>query len=425
MVWLRRVGRRALRCFREALRWHAFGVTLPLVEDRLGRPLRDLRISVIDECNFRCTYCMPRELFAEGHPFLAPSALLSFDEIETVVRIGARLGVNKVKITGGEPLLRPGVHRLIERLNNIRGIEDVGLITNGYHLPRLAGWLRAAGLKRITISLDSARPETFAKIADRSTGLDQVIAGIDRAKECGFAPIKLNMVVQRGVNDAEVVEMARFARDRGLELRYIEYMDVGRRHDFRDSLLVPNREIRDTLDAEFGLEPLEPDFYGEVAQAYRYKDTGYAPGGERVGFISSMTVPFCGSCTRLRLSADGKMYRCLFSGLGLDIRKLLRRGVVELPGEAGRDTVSSGRPVRTVPENRPAGTEGTDARSSETPDGKPVEGSKSAPVEEQLESALRKFWGVREDRYSELRAGGDISPDSEQENRVEMYRMGG
>ncbi len=336
---------------------------------------------------------MPRELFAEGHPFLAPSALLSFDEIETVVRIGARLGVNKVKITGGEPLMRPGVHMLIARLNHIPGIEDVGLITNGYHLPRLAGWLRDAGLKRITISLDSVHHDTFAKIADRSTGLDQVIAGIDRARECGFSPIKVNMVVQRGMNDGEVVEMAEFARDRGLELRYIEYMDVGRRHDFRDSLLVPNREIRDTLDDRFGLEPLDPNFYGEVAEVYRYTDSGFAPGGGRVGFISSMTVPFCGSCTRLRISADGKMYRCLFSGLGLDVRKILRRGVVELPDSDSDERLSND--------------------------------SAGGSTEEQLEAALRKFWGVREDRYSELRASGEISPESEQENRVEMYRMGG
>ena len=312
---------------------------------------------------------------------------------------------------------------LIARLNEIPGIEDVGLITNGYHLPRLAGWLKEAGLERITISLDSVHHDTFAKIADRSTGLDQVIAGIDRARECGFSPIKVNMVVQRGVNDGEVVEMAEFARERGLELRYIEYMDVGRRHDFRDSLLVPNREIRDTLDARFGLEPLDPDFYGEVADTYRYTDSGFAPGGGRVGFISSMTVPFCGSCTRLRLSADGKMYRCLFSGLGLDIRKLLRRGVVELPEEAGRKNGSAathapnGQTTHGPTEGVTSAGDSTEAQLSDYAAGDSTEA--------QLEAALRKFWGVREDRYSELRASGDISPDSEQANRVEMYRMGG
>lgn len=341
--------------------------------DRLGRPLRDLRVSVTDECNFRCTYCMPKELFGEGHPFLPPKALLSFDEIESIVARFTHLGVEKVKITGGEPLLRMGVHNLIGRIRRLSGIDDIGLITNGYHLPNLAKHLRQAGLRRITVSLDSIDQENFGRIAGRSGGLDKVLSGITAARKAGFDPIKVNMVVQRGVNDHEVVDMARYARENGLELRYIEYMDVGRRNSFEGSLLVPNSEIRDLLDAEFGIDPVNPDYYGEVADTYRYRD-----GAGRVGFVSSMTQPFCGSCTRLRLSADGKLYRCLFSGLALDVRSQIR--------------------------------------------------DSSMSYDERLEAidaSLRRFWGGRDNRYSEVRAEERESAETERSGRVEMYRMGG
>ncbi len=316
---------------------------------------------------------MPKELYGEGHPFLPPAAMLSFEEIEQVVRAAVPLGVNRIKITGGEPLLRPGVHALVARIAAIAGIEDIGLITNGYHLPRLASYLRKAGLRRITISLDTIDPDTFARIAGRVHGLDSVLHGIDVAHASGFTPIKVNMVVQRGVNDREVLDMARFARERGLELRFIEYMDVGRRHDFDGSLVVPNREIREQLDRTFGIEPLTATRNDEVAETYAYRD-----GAGRVGFISSMSQPFCGSCTRLRLSADGKAYRCLFSGIGLDLRAILR-------------------------DEKMTDEERTGALSRE----------------------LRTFWAGREDRYSELRGHDRPQDGTRRDERVEMFRMGG
>lgn len=343
------------------------------VTDRMGRPLRDLRVSLTDECNFRCTYCMPEELFGEGHPFLSPRSLLTFDEIVTLVRHMAKLGVQKVKITGGEPLLRPGVHRLVRDLYAIPGIEDVGLITNGFHLSGVAQRLYQAGLRRVTVSLDSIVPETFDHIVGRAGGLSRVIDGIKTARSVGFDPVKINMVVQRGINDHEAVAMAEFARAEGAELRYIEYMDVGRRNTFEESLLVPNSEIRDQLHHTYPVRPLDPDYYGEVADTYEYLD-----GAGRVGFISSMTQPFCGSCTRLRVSADGKLYRCLFSGIGMDARAILR-------DESLDET------ERTI----------------------------------KVDQAVRRFWGIREDRYSERRAEEGPLPGSTRPERVEMYRMGG
>jgi cyclic pyranopterin phosphate synthase len=305
---------------------------------------------------------MPEELFGEGHPFLSPAALLSFDEIVTLVRHMAKLGVQKVKITGGEPLLRPGVHRLVRDLYEIPGIEDVGLITNGFHLSGVAERLYQAGLRRVTVSLDSIVPETF----------DQIV-GIQTARTVGFDPVKINMVVQRGVNDQEVLKMAEFARAEGAELRYIEYMDVGRRNTYEESLLVPNSEIRDRVHEIHAIRPLDPDYYGEVADTYEYLD-----GGGRVGFISSMTQPFCGSCTRLRVSADGKLYRCLFSGIGMDARAIMRDESLD-------------QADRTI----------------------------------KLDQAVRRFWGIREDRYSERRAEEEPLPGSTRPERVEMYRMGG
>lgn len=346
-------------------------VTVSNVTDRMGRPLRDLRVSVTDACNFRCTYCMPAELYGDGYPFLPPDALFSFDEITAFVRHAVTLGVEKVKITGGEPLLRPGVHTLVEQVASIPGISDVGLITNGYHLAAAAQRLRDAGLSRITVSLDSLREETFARIAGRGGILTRVLEGVAAAQNAGFDPVKINMVVQRGVNDDEVVAVAQWAREEGLELRYIEYMDVGRRHDFAASRLVPSAEIRDAVGARFPIEPVDAQYYGEVAETYRYLD-----GGGRIGFISSMTQPFCGTCTRLRLSADGILYRCLFSGIGLEVRSMMRSGQWD-----------------------------------------------------ELDRAVRRFWGIREDRYSELRgvsALGEAAPvGSRQSERVEMYRMGG
>ncbi len=314
---------------------------------------------------------MPEELYGEGYPFLNPASLLTFEEIGNVVRQLATLGVEKVKITGGEPLLRPGVHNLVSDLLSIPGIRDVGLITNGFHLAGVAERLRDAGLSRVTVSLDSIVPETFDRIVGRGGGLERVVSGLRRARQVGFDPVKVNMVVQRGVNDGEILEMAQFARDEGLELRFIEYMDVGRRNEYHDSLLVPSAEIRDAIDARDPIRAVDPQYYGEVADTYEYLD-----GAGRIGFISSMTQPFCGTCTRLRLSADGKLYRCLFSGIGLDVRNILRDDVAE------RD--------------------------------------------DRLNAAVRRFWGIREDRYSELRGSDrDAAAGSRRHERVEMYRMGG
>ena len=339
--------------------------------DRLGRPLSDLRISVIDECNFRCTYCMPKDLFGEGHPFLPYNMLLTFDEIVRVATLAAGLGVRKIKLTGGEPLMRMGVHELVPRLLAIDGIEDLGLITNGFHLGPLAPLLRRAGLERITISLDSIVPDTFDRITGRSGNLPRVLEGIAAARDAGFHNIKVNMVVQRGVNDHEVEQMAGHFRHTGITLRFIEYMDVGSRTTFQNELLVPNAELRTRLHREYGLEPVAESYGGEVADRYRYTD-----GAGEIGFISSMTQPFCRSCTRLRLSADGKLYRCLFSGVGLDTRAVLRG-------------------------------------QSDDPDA-------------ELEDAMRRFWYGREDRYSELRGGEtEVESVTPRSGRVEMYRMGG
>ncbi len=332
------------------------------VNDRLGRPLMDLRISVIDACNMRCVYCMPAE---QGYSFLREEELLSFDEIERLARVFARLGVRKVKLTGGEPLLRPWLPALVPRLAAIDGIEDLALITNGLLLAGLAAPLREAGLARVTVSLDSLREDRFGRMTGRGHRVAQVLRGIEAARAAGFSAIKLNAVVIRGWNDDEVLDLARFGRESGCTVRFIEYMDVGNRNGWRRGGVVPSAELVALIGSRWPLSPLAPQVAGEVAERYRYDD-----GGGEVGLISSVTQPFCRGCTRARLSADGRLYTCLFASGGLDLRSPLRAG-------AG---------------------------------------------DEELLALVRGRWLARDDRYSEERAAAPVAQKAE---KVEMYYIGG
>ncbi len=289
-----------------------------LVQDTLGRPLHDLRISVTDRCNFRCPYCMPREIFGRGYEFLERRELLTFEEIERLVRVLAGQGVRKVRLTGGEPLLRRSVEKLVKMLRQIPGL-DLALTTNGALLPSKAGLLKDAGLNRITVSLDSLDSETFALMSDVKLPIERVLKGIEAAAAVGLAPIKINMVVKGGVNESSILPMARHFRGTGHVLRFIEYMDVGQTNGWRLDEVVPASKIIEMIDAEMPLEPVEPDYRGEVARRWRYQD-----GAGEIGVIASVTQPFCGDCTRARLSADGLLYTCLFATRGHDLRKLLR-----------------------------------------------------------------------------------------------------
>ncbi|MBW3603079.1 MAG: GTP 3',8-cyclase MoaA [Actinobacteria bacterium] len=291
------------------------------VVDRLDRPLRDLRVSVTDRCNFRCTYCMPREAFGADFAFLDREELLTFEEITRVVRAFARHGVRKVRLTGGEPLVRRDIERLVAMLAAVEGVDDIALTTNGSLLPRKAPALRAAGLGRVTVSLDSVDEQVFSSMADVDVPLARVLDGIEAAREAGFETIKLNAVVKRGVNDDGVVALARYAREGGLVARFIEYMDVGTTNGWRLDEVVPAVEVVRRIDAVFPLEPLDPNYTGEVATRYRYRD-----GGGEIGIVSSVTRPFCRTCTRARLSAIGELYTCLFAAGGRDLRGLLRGG---------------------------------------------------------------------------------------------------
>ena len=283
--------------------------------DTLGRPFRDIRISVTDRCNFRCPYCMPAEIFGERYEFLPRADLLTFEEIERVARVFVSLGARKVRITGGEPLVRNQLEKLIARLAAIDGLDDLTMTTNGYLLPSKAGVLRDAGLGRVTVSLDSLDDDVFRVMNGRGFGTARVLQGIDAAARAGFAPIKINAVVRRGMNDRGIVELARYARERGHVMRFIEYMDVGTLNDWRMDEVVPAAEIIAAIDAVMPLEPIGSAYRGEVAARYRYRD-----GGGEIGVIASVTQPFCGDCTRLRLSPEGSIYTCLFSGKGTDLR---------------------------------------------------------------------------------------------------------
>lgn len=293
---------------------------LPVVDTR-NRPLHDLRISITDRCNFRCTYCMPREIFGAGFVFLPSSQLLSFEEITRLARIFVGLGVEKIRLTGGEPLVRRDVEKLVAMLAPLDGLRDLTLTTNGSLLARKARALKEAGLQRITVSLDSLDNDVFKAMNDVGFPVERVLEGIEAAREAGLWPVKINMVVKRGVNDHSVVEMARHFHGTGYILRFIEYMDVGNTNGWRMDDVVPAAEIVRLIDAVLPLEPIEAGYRGEVARRYRYKD-----GGGEIGIIASVTQPFCGNCTRARLSSEGRLYTCLFAGLGQDLRALLRGG---------------------------------------------------------------------------------------------------
>ncbi len=289
--------------------------------DRLNRPLRDLRLSVTDRCNFRCPYCMPRERYHEQYRFLRSGERLSFEELVRLTRAFVPLGVVKLRITGGEPLVRAGLPDLIGDLSGLPGIEDIALTTNGVLLAQHAAALRAAGLKRVTVSLDSLDPEVFAVMAGGFAQLDEVLAGIEAARHAGLSPIKINAVVQRGLNDHSALDLLEHFRGSGAIVRFIEYMDVGNRNDWNRERVVPSHELYERVHARWPLTPLEPAYRGEVARRYAFQD-----GAGEVGFISSVTQPFCGDCSRARLSSDGKLHTCLFAATGVDLRGPLRAG---------------------------------------------------------------------------------------------------
>lgn len=337
---------------------------MSLPHDTLSRPLRDLRISVTDRCNFRCPYCMPKAVFGREFKFLEHDALLRYGEIGSIVKAAVPLGVRKVRLTGGEPLLRRELEWLVRGLATVEGIEDIALTTNGSLLPQKAASLAEAGLKRVTVSLDSLADDTFRSMNDVRFPVARVLDGIDAAIAAGLAPVKVNMVVKRGVNDGDVVPMARHFRGKPVVLRFIEYMDVGTTNGWRLEDVVPAGETFQRIAAEWPLEPVRPSYVGEVARRYRYAD-----GGGEVGFVTSVTRPFCSACQRARLSADGRLYTCLFAAEGHDLRRLIRE--------------------------------------------------EGATVEE-LSTHLSAIWRARTDRYSEIRS--DATRDLP---KVEMSYIGG
>jgi GTP 3',8-cyclase len=307
------------------------------VRDTRGRSLRDLRISVTDRCNFRCVYCMPKEVFGRDYQFLERRELLSFEEIERLARAFVRQGVEKIRLTGGEPLVRRDIERLVGLLAGIDDL-DLTLTTNGSLLPQKAQALRDAGLKRVTVSLDSLDDEVFRAMNDVDFPVSRVLEGIEAAAAAGLEPVKVNMVVKRGVNDGSVVDMARHFHGSGHLLRFIEYMDVGHTNGWRLDDVVPAAEIVATIGAELPLEPVEANYPGEVATRWRYRD-----GGGEIGVISSVTQPFCGGCTRARLSAEGRLFTCLFAVRGHDLRALVRGGASDVELDEAIGTIWRGR----------------------------------------------------------------------------------
>lgn len=334
------------------------------LRDPRGRALRDLRISVTDRCNFRCTYCMPRAIFDDDHRFMARAELLSFEEILRLARLFAGLGVTKIRLTGGEPLLRRGIERLVAGLAEIPGM-DLAMTTNGSLLRKKAAALRAAGLQRLTVSLDAIDETVFRTMSDADYSAAQVLDGIAAAEEAGFASVKVNMVVKRGANDGEVLALARRFRHTPHIVRFIEYMDVGASNGWKMDEVLPSAEVLRRIGAEFPLEPLEPNVRGEVAQRWRYRD-----GGGEIGVISSVTRAFCSDCSRLRLSTEGRLYTCLFATAGYDLRTPLRGG--------------------------------EDDRS--------------------LRQRVEGLWTMRQDRYSEVRTSNTAGL---RDGRIEMSYIGG
>ena len=342
--------------------WGESGAPTRAGADALGRPLRDLRISVTDRCNFRCTYCMPRDVFGPEYPFLAKSELLSFEEIARLARVFRNHGIEKIRLTGGEPLLRKSIERLIEMLAGIPGL-DLTLTTNGSSLVKKARALRAAGLNRITVSLDSLDERTFRMMNDADFPVSEVLAGIDAAAEAGLTPVKINMVVKRGANEDSIVPMARHFKGSGHIVRFIEFMDVGATNGWRMDDVVPSAEVVRTIGEKMPLEPVDANYPGEVAQRWRYKD-----GGGEIGVISSVTQAFCRTCTRARLSTEGVLYTCLFAAAGYDLRAMLRGG----------------------------------------------------SSDEEISGAIARIWQARSDRYSEIRTS-----ETARLRKIEMSYIGG
>jgi GTP 3',8-cyclase len=291
------------------------------ITDRLGRPVEDLRVSLTDRCNLRCRYCMPREIFGPDHAFLERDELLSFEELTRVLTAFVELGVTKLRLTGGEPLLRRDLPDLVRMLTSLDGVTDLALTTNGILLPRVAAELADAGLQRVTVSLDALDDATFRAVADTPLAVDAVLAGIDAALAAGLSPVKVNTVLQRGVNDDQLEALAGWARDTGVVLRFIEFMDVGTTNGWMRDRVVPAEEVLRRIEARWPVEPVDPVRTGEVAERYRYLD-----GGGEVGIVASVTRPFCRTCTRARLSAIGELYTCLFAATGHDLRAVVRSG---------------------------------------------------------------------------------------------------
>jgi len=294
------------------------------VRDLLGRPMRDLRISVMDRCNFRCPYCMPRETFHDRYRFLRASERLDFGEIARVARLGTQLGVRKIRITGGEPLLRAGLAELVAEISSLDGVDDLALTTNGVLLAQHAAELKGNGLHRVTVSLDSLDPGVFARMSGGFGGLEQVLGGIDSALAAGLHPVKVNAVVKRGVNDHTVLELLERFRSTPVTVRLIEYMDVGNRNDWRSDEVVTSSELLERIRQRWPVTAVPGRVRGEVAERYRYDD-----GAGELGFISSVSAPFCGDCSRARLSSEGMLYTCLFAADGLDLRSPLRAGATD------------------------------------------------------------------------------------------------
>lgn len=333
-----------------------------ILKDTFNRSLRDLRISVTDRCNFRCVYCMPKEVFGPGYKFLHRDQILTFEEITRLARIFADHGVRKIRLTGGEPLVRHDLHLLVGMLAQIPDL-DLTLTTNGSLLAKQARILKEAGLDRVTVSLDSLDDETFKVMNDVDFPVAKVLEGMEEAARVGLGPIKVNMVVKRGMNESSILPMARFFREKGYILRFIEYMDVGHTNGWRMDDVVPAAEIIKQINAEMPLEPVDPNYPGEVAERWRYKD-----GSGEIGMIASVTQAFCSTCTRARLSAEGKLYTCLFAVKGFDLREMLRNGATD----------------------------------------------------EEISQAIGRVWRTRADRYSEVRSENTVPLP-----KVEMSHIGG
>ncbi|ANZ32736.1 GTP 3',8-cyclase MoaA [Staphylococcus carnosus] len=292
------------------------------ITDKLGRPIRDLRLSVTDRCNFRCDYCMPKEIFGDDFVFLPKDELLSFSEMERIARVYTHLGVKKIRITGGEPLMRRDLYKLIAALNEIEGVEDIGLTTNGLLLKKHGQKLYDAGLRRINVSLDAIDNELFQSINNRNIKADTILEQIDYAVSIGFK-VKINVVVQKGVNDDQIIPMVQYFKDKNIQVRFIEFMDVGNDNGWDFSKVVSKDEMLSMIQEEFDIEAVEPKYYGEVAKYYRHKDNG-----AQFGLITSVSQSFCSTCTRARLSSDGKFYGCLFSTVdGFNVKEFMRSGV--------------------------------------------------------------------------------------------------